>query len=296
MRITLLEALKVTHEMYEVGPRSANGPCVQVSGFTLKTQTWEYESTGVNFPLLVNQLKNSLQMKRLLRSSLTWLTSCAGTHQVKTRLSLLCYPFLYKPWDKNWMQLEASTQSPPLLCPTHYQTWVINQENNQNNLKKKIGADRRTPPPFPNKAEQTPGSFSSIPEAQHISHEWPWLGKGSLWGYGFAAAASTPSQWRQGASSACPAVIGNPLERTRSAKMTQKYSSQPLTLEHPSVSKGGVRFWQGSFRTAAFRAHGNHMRAVSRRAVADFGHPNDRTGFLYFCEAAWCCSLTWLSA
>jgi len=39
MRITLLEALKVTREIYEAGARSANGPCVQVSGFILKTQT-----------------------------------------------------------------------------------------------------------------------------------------------------------------------------------------------------------------------------------------------------------------
>lgn len=245
------------------------------------------------FPFLHTSWKIACKRKRLPRSPFTWLPTYAGTHQTNTRMSLLCHPFFYKPSDKNWMQLEASAWSPRYFVPSAIRHEKLIRKATKKTTKKKKQC--RTPPPFPNKDEQTPRSFSSFPEAQPISHEWLWLGKGLLWGDRFAAAASTPCQWRQGASSACPAVAGNPLECIRSAKMNQKYSPQPLTLEYPSVIKGVVRFWQCFFRTAAFGPRGNHMRAVPRRAVADFEHPSDNMGFLYFSEATWCCSLTRLS-
>lgn len=130
-----------------------------------------------------------------------------------------------------------------------------------------------------------PQELSTLP----ISH---WLGKESLWGYGYAAAAAFSScQWRQGDPQ--PTMAGNPLKYTRSAKMTQNYLAQ-FTLEHSQISRGKVRFWPGSFRTRAFWAHGSHMRTVYLRA--GFEHPNGIMGFLYFHEVSWCCSLTWLSS
>lgn len=98
----------------------------------------------------------------------------------------------------------------------------------------------------------------------------------------------------------------NPLECTGSAKITQKCSLQPLSLEQPCISKGGFRFLQSCFSNATFGSCGSHLRVISHRAWLILSipgmtwdscmeHPRDSMGFLHFHKAAWCCSLTWLS-